>query len=553
MATSDQEAIQDHFSRIREWLNAHRDLSYPEIFSPLYNDEDRIRLTIAILGEHSLLGGGTPTEKSAYALGKDLNLSQIHGSSADHLLRHRKRAKHDIVIQLCTLAIMCAPVDSQELAIAYGRRAEALLQVKLYEDCLKDVERAVKLEYPPSLMTKLLLIKTRALASLFEVDSIIVEKAIEETKALAKEMSGNKRGPITYVLNQIISGKVKRSNHVVKWNDEGSLPDFPPGHVDNAELPGASAAIAIRYSGKYGRHVVATRDIDVGEVLAVQMPYAAVLELDRRNTNCWYCLKQTWSGIPCDECVTVLFCSEECKERAWSEFHDIECNILGFIITEKMDITAIMSARLLIKGWREAGSWERLKENMEAIESNSDLRTKGFTSNILDSKKYTSIITLSACTEKRSMEDLFRLSVGATTLVYTLATMTTIFGEKLAGDRDVLLSHPWVVFAGSILLKHTQIHSVNSQMACEWDPKAGSSWTRAMVLIPLYGLINHSCDPSVNYTSHGRYMALHTIRPIKKGEQSPLSPDFRSSRGLFCISSLCPEAAPETPTVFLHV
>ncbi|XP_015109946.1 SET and MYND domain-containing protein 4 [Diachasma alloeum] len=515
----DQEALQEHFARIREWLNAHRDLSYPDVFSPVYSDEDRIRLTIAILAEHGLLGLRTAPQEPPYTFEKDLGFSQLQGSSAEVLLKNHKSSKHNSVIDLCTQAIIHAPVDSKELAIAYGRRAEALLRVKLYEDCLKDVERAVKLAYPPDLMAKLMLIKTRALASLYDLDSIIVEKAIEETKALAKQMNGYRRGPITHALNQIVSGKVKRADQFVKWNDEGHLPDFPPGHVDNPEIPGASDAIAIRYSGKYGRHIVATRDIDVGEVLAVQIPYAAVLELERRRTNCWYCLMQTWSAIPCDACVNVVFCSEECRDNAWREFHDVECGVLGLIIAEKMDVTAVMSARLLIKGWREAGSWQALRERVEEVESYSDLRTKGFTSNILDSKKYTSIITLSTCTEKRSMEDLFRLSVGATTLVYVLATMTNIFGEKLAGERNILLNHPWVIFAGSIILKHAQIHSVNSQMACEWDPKANTSWARAMVLVPIYGLINHSCDPSVNYTSHGRYMALHTIRPIKKGEQ----------------------------------
>ncbi|XP_011304229.1 SET and MYND domain-containing protein 4-like [Fopius arisanus] len=517
MEPAAQESVEEYFTKIREWLNARRDFNYTDVYSPLCGDEERISLTIAILADHGLLGLNTSNEESSYGLTKDLGFAQVQGTGAEELMRRNKSNQRNMVMELCTLAIIYAPVDSKELSMAYGRRAEALLRFRLFEDCVKDVDRAIALAYPPDLTPKLFLVKTRALVGLYGPDSIIVEKAIEETKEITKDLPGYRRAPITHALNQI--SVTKRLEPFPLWNDEGHLPKLSAGRMNNLEIPDASDAIAIRYSGKYGRHIVATRDIDVGEVLAVQTPYIAVLELSRRRSNCWYCLSQTWSGVPCDKCVNVLFCSEKCKSRAWEEFHDVECHVLGLIIAEKMDVTAVISTRLLIKGWREAGGWENLRQMMEEIESNSDLRTKGFTSNILDSSKYSSVITLSTCAEKRSMEDLFRLSVGAATLTYILATMTNIFGDKLPGERDILLGHPWVIFAGAMILKHTQIHSVNSQMFCEWDPKESTSWTRAMALIPLYGLINHSCDNSVNYTSHGRYMALHTIRPIKQGEQ----------------------------------
>ncbi|KAF7996660.1 hypothetical protein HCN44_002306 [Aphidius gifuensis] len=58
-------------------------------------------------------------------------------------------------IEAYTKSIAFAPVGSSELSLAYANRSAALFKARLYQDCLLDIERAIKAGYPDHLKTKL--------------------------------------------------------------------------------------------------------------------------------------------------------------------------------------------------------------------------------------------------------------------------------------------------------------------------------------------------------------------------------------------------------------
>ncbi|KAF7995874.1 hypothetical protein HCN44_006981 [Aphidius gifuensis] len=60
-------------------------------------------------------------------------------------------------IEAYTKSIAFAPVGSSELSLAYANRSAVLFKARLYEDCLLDIERALKAGYPDKLKTKLFL------------------------------------------------------------------------------------------------------------------------------------------------------------------------------------------------------------------------------------------------------------------------------------------------------------------------------------------------------------------------------------------------------------
>lgn len=73
-------------------------------------------------------------------------------------------------------------------------------------------------------------------------------------------------------------------------NVDCNLPN--PAFGENPDFPNASAALDLKFSVDKGRHVVANRDIQRGEVLFVEKPFAFVL-LDNEYSDvvCANCLK----------------------------------------------------------------------------------------------------------------------------------------------------------------------------------------------------------------------------------------------------------------------
>lgn len=70
------------------------------------------------------------------------------------------------------------------------------------------------------------------------------------------------------------------------------LPDLAGG--ENGNFTSASAYLSVFYNREKGRHVVATHDIKVGDVLFVEKPFAFIIFQD----VCHSCCKKTVAPIP---------------------------------------------------------------------------------------------------------------------------------------------------------------------------------------------------------------------------------------------------------------
>lgn len=98
-------------------------------------------------------------------------------------------------------------------------------------------------------------------------------------------------------------------------------------------IPYFSKSLSLHYNKEYGRHVLATRDIKSGEILAVEKGFVCP-RVNKIYLACSYCLNLAWNGIPCAHCVYAVYCSEKCKTKAWEDYHDIECKLLPAFLGE---------------------------------------------------------------------------------------------------------------------------------------------------------------------------------------------------------------------------
>lgn len=415
-------------------------------------------------------------------------------------------------LKLYTKSIAYAPYPSEQLALAYANRSAVLIKLHKYKLCIQDIDRTLALAYPNNLRAKLYVRKVECLNALKNPN---VEDTIKEAQYWLEKVSLDNRKKLNEKLksikNMLPSQKFKKE----KFMKQAPLPKIK---THNIEVPCASDAITIKYNDKYGRHIVATRKINPGEVIAIEKPYSLILTPDNIYTHCSNCLEVSWANIPCEYCTYAMYCSEECKAMEWKKYHDIECAIFPSMLKMNFVKLDLFSLRLAIQAVREATSIQELRKELEEVDSCEDPRTKGFSKNgMFLSDKYRSLLGLITNTEKRSVQDLFRRSLDASFILYFLATCSNMFGNPLKKDLSVLIKNDNVIFVGGLILRHQQlipsnIHSFSEE--CGLD-----AVERGIAAMPFFSLINHSCNPNILRHSRSNYMIIYVIYPIKKGEQ----------------------------------
>lgn len=332
---------------------------FEQEYSLLKTDEDRVKFTINIFKENDIkfeINGKEKNKSDATQYNEKattLYISQIKSG---------KKMDLDSIIKLYTKSVAYAPVNSYILSLAYANRSLALFKARLYRDCIDDIEHALLLGCSEKLKIKLDARKVRCHQILNSPNSTLEKGNFRELEKASKQLEKVDLNAKTVKSDESVS----KNNEFIKLDGNRNLPQVPN---DNEEIPGASSAIKLVYSEEFGRYVVATRDIEPGEVLAVQQGYVSNLFLENFYSHCIYCMKQTWSGIPCDKCVYAIYCSENCRKAAWINHHDIECQVVGPLIDVDMENLGLMSLRLLVSAYKETEDLQVLKNHIKVIDS----------------------------------------------------------------------------------------------------------------------------------------------------------------------------------------
>ncbi|KYQ55708.1 SET and MYND domain-containing protein 4 [Trachymyrmex zeteki] len=437
-------------------------------FKKLKTDQERIVFTLNLMQQYDIVPSATgmpKNTKESEKLREKGNKVFVTGVLNDTTCMD--------ALKLYTKSIAFAPYPSEQLARSYANRSAVLFKLGLYSECIQDIDRALALNYPDNLRVKLYLRKTECLM-------IMGNHSVDDT--------------------------LKEAQY---WLDKMSIHDT---------IPCASDAVAIKYNERYGRHVVATRKIHPGEVIAVEKPYTLILVQENVQTHCSNCLRVCWANIPCNYCTYAMYCSEECRNIEWEKCHNIECAVFPVVLEYSTYNLDLCSIRLAVLALREAGGIEKLRTMVKEVDEHDDPRTKGFSRDgKLYSDKYTSVYSLVTNTEKRSVSDLFKRSFDTSFFVYFLATRTVIFGAKLPEDLSGLAKNNDVTFIGGLILKHQQI--IPSNMHSFGETQGLEYLERGIAAMPFFSLINHSCDPNILRHSRPEHIVIYAMYPIEKGQQ----------------------------------
>lgn len=525
--SADMESIQ---RAIREELQKNRKfVKTMEDFSTMKTNEERVRFawSLSVVQKHIHL--------EEYDNRKNSEESCQIRIKGNQFFQKKNYAKS---LKLYTASVLKAPVTSMncfdrsepntdtrdvDLANAYANRSAALFHLDDYVACLWNAELAFQFGYPKENHYKLHDRQGKCHRKLndFTKAQQSFQKAVESLEF--SNLDEKKRQHFTQNLQRLIEEiRCEDCSEDPEKELEGSSRAVNRFHSNvpqidkNSQNPvflSASSVIGLRESDEMGRGLMASADIKVGEVVAVEKPFASVNLCEREQEYCSHCCRRVNSPVPCQQCCDVAFCSLQCHEEGWAEYHRDECKIIRHVQNMKSKL-GHLGLRIVMKA-----GFANLMQERSNFCADDVSESLGFTKNgHYDSEDYHALYTLVNHGDKRTPEDLFDKAVQTVYLLKCLE-LTSFFKGGLVGQEEDARC-----YIGGHILRQIQMLPCNAHEISEihWkpgDPTVTNTTEIGSGAYALLSLINHSCDPSVVRHSYGNVCVVRAIKPIKKGEE----------------------------------
>ncbi|KAF4521263.1 hypothetical protein B566_EDAN008466 [Ephemera danica] len=434
---------------------------------------------------------------------KDADISELLRQQGNEEYQKQSYTKAH---ELYTQSIAAAPMKSNQLALGFANRSAVLRAMGKFSESLADIQRAFDFDYPECQRYKLFLRQGQSYRDLGDKD-----KAAESFK-MAKDNLLHKSALCDTEQKRILevfereekAKKVKPASKEVLY--ERPAPTVSYGQ--NKVAPSFSSAVDIQYCKKFGRKVVANRDIKIGDILLVENFFGSTIMLDHIPTYCSFCIKRCYNLLPCPNCPYVMYCSEKCRTEAKELYHREECPALckllavekTFIITENARLTTHAIARAGIKNWQKFIAEQATTPTAQKmIGCNSEgqylpddlnalyhLASKPFVNRELVPRTLLALLYMK-CFDLENVPN---------------------FDEIAASFLRLLRSIP--LNQSTYIIPDLSNHHV--LLLCGTTRIAG-------VLSFGFSLINHSCDRNADYLFSGRHIIVRALKPIKKGDQ----------------------------------
>lgn len=345
-------------------------------------------------------------------------------------------------IELYNKSLCHAEMDSPHIGLAYAKRAQCFSGMKMFDKCLIDIELAQK-------------------AANYPDDQLIQLKKRKEICLKLMECGAQVK---------LIEPKL----------------DFGPHEM----FPEMANVLAFRRNDEYGRYVVTTADIDVGQVILFEKCFAT--KTDEFYQHCNICMKGQTNLVPCSKCTTALYCCNTTCEN--NKIHSFECDVYPILKDHWHAIS--MGVRTVLIGLTLFSNADELMEFVEDAVTNSD----AVPTSITDTKTQYRMCL-------QNIKASFINDGGMKSSEKGLAFITPVIYRAIVDHK---------LFNGFFTTeKHRRflMHLVYYHMAVG---HAASGRTDFPTILQY---INHSCIPCLNTFLIDGYVIGVAFRPIRKGEQ----------------------------------
>lgn len=264
--------------------------------------------------------------------------------------------------------------------------------------------------------------------------------------------------------------------------------------------PSIADCLKISENERFGRYIVTTRRLKCGEVIVIEKPFYKSLDKRSDCRRCVNCLGSSLNPVACTSCKSVFFCSEECRQFAWREFHKFECSSIDQMTSD--DGFLMMIERSLYKALHVCGNLENLRKLVEGNKS----ETTVFDADMNKPGKDFDEKLILAC---------FSLETSAPT--EEEIKFTESFVDRHEYVKSVYETRDGRNFLKKFVLNLIGIMNRNS-FTLHWKSPRNSEATGCGIF-PFSSLINHSCSPNLSRVCLDGNLVLMTKHPIEENEQ----------------------------------
>ncbi|KAF4524028.1 hypothetical protein B566_EDAN013130 [Ephemera danica] len=439
----------------------------------------------------SMLGPDNPYDRDYRFVKDKVNFKCKLGSEGFRTAgneAYRKGNKFQAV-RLYSQSIANAPIDSVELALAYANRSAVLRSMKNCRECLVDIERALSHGYPTDKSFKLLLRELQCHRDLGNMLKAQVSrnkaiKLLQSLPGLTEEEKANLKEQLNVEINQ--ASKEVCTEEVIFPTE---VPELSYGA--NPEILGASSAVKLEYNEQQGRHLVAARDIEIGDVLLMAENLVVAVK-DGHNEKCQKEANQKYHNTECAPYSRF----RQMTDEEYTDTGDTE--LLFERVFRLFSLIGIHNLKPYLK-------YARTDINQESSMTNEEKRTKGFNADgVFDPNNFDTIFNLSY-EFRGSPTDILINSL-------TPLKVPCCFGMS-ESDPDF-----FAVVGLYVQLEPIAYINRVGKFYINFDYSPITYTIAAVSFNPLYSLLNHSCAGcNTTQVEYGNKRVVMARWPIPKG------------------------------------
>nr|XP_021406588.1 SET and MYND domain-containing protein 4 [Lonchura striata domestica] len=481
-----------------------------------------------------------------------------------------KQGHYQAALRLYSKAASHELPGSPELSVCFANRSAALLHLGHFEVCLEDIARAESHGYPDRLLPKVLLRKAECLLRLGRLQDAQESLRVLESKfALDGVMTTNLARLKKLSQLKVKLGEKERCPEPAQ-EAHGGIQGEPEIWEENNRISGASSSLSLGFDAERGRHLLASQDIVPGQSLVKEEAFVSVLcpgeslplqdgdtAWDTRATNadlyCHRCLRQLLASVPCQGCSYAKYCSQDCADVAWQQYHRTECSLGALLLT--LGVFCHVALRtVLLAGFAEVSrlvAWSHRGDKSlqcpeasckplgEAADAGAGSRgVPGCDSSGQYQSSYQALFHLLPHTEQHSPEHKFLCSLSVVAICKQL---------QAAGLEAAVLSQespqqwskpkpcentsgelsPELKTVAEAMLRHVLQLQCNAQAITvmqELGPGDGDVVDKkpvrlATAFFPVLSLLNHSCCPNTSVSFSGTAATVRASQPISSGQE----------------------------------
>lgn len=385
------------------------------------------------------------------------------------------RSMHQTALTCYNKALLFAPKGSRALKLAYGSRSALLYNLKAYKACVNDINTCLSLGCPPDVVNTL---KSR------------------------KEDANN-----SIRLENLSKNSVKTvfSEEYFQLNKPG-----------NPQIPCASMDVGVVIENDVPK-IVATNDIKVGTVVAVETAFMSKNDPSTALFSCYHCHKLHLNLKPCEGCCYALFCDETCREVSLREYHSIECQIIDALESLTASTWLRMSLNTLLKMKQMCKSWPKLiaaSQNMglSKIKSSS-------INEIYDSNSMFSLLSIKE--DKHFLYGLmYNTSVNCAFIIYYLEKVSGFYPQLPRERNEAKHAVARMLMFLSLYTTNTLVFpstTLKTQGKLEYSNMPNFGW------FSFLGKLKSACYPNVLVVGLNKKIGLVAQQPIKQGTELTVS------------------------------